>query len=160
MNGAFAVIDPRFPVHGTTEQAHRLVHKIQEDFHHKRYCTATFIDISQAFDKVWHPGLLHKLKRVLPHPLNSILKSYLTNRVFQVRYQEECTSLHTVHSGVYSKGVSLAPSYTPSSLPTYVSPTKHSQPPTQTIRQYWHHTPIPSRQPDTSRYIWINLNTG
>ena len=46
------------PRHGTIEQAHRLVHKIQEDFRHKRYCTATFIDISQAFDKVWHPGLL------------------------------------------------------------------------------------------------------
>jgi len=67
------------PRHGTTEQAHRLVHKIREDFQHKRYCTATFIDISQAFDKVWHPGLLYKLKRTLPHPLYSILKSYLTN---------------------------------------------------------------------------------
>jgi hypothetical protein len=70
------------------------------DFHHKRYCTATFIDISQAFDKVWHRGLLYKLKRALPHPLYSILKPYLTNRVFQMRYQEEYTSLHTVHSGV------------------------------------------------------------
>ena len=88
------------PRHGSIEQAHRLVHKIHEDFHHKRYCTATFIDISQAFDKVWHPGLLYKLKRTLPHPLYSILNSYLTNRVFQVRYQEEYTSLHNIHSGV------------------------------------------------------------
>ena len=46
------------PQHGTTEQAHRLVRKIHEDFHHKRYCAATFIDISQAFDEVWHRGLL------------------------------------------------------------------------------------------------------
>jgi len=76
------------------------VHNIHEDFQHKRYCTATFIDISQAFDKVWHPGLLYKLKRTLPHSLYSILKSHLTNRVFQVRYQEECTSLHKIQSGV------------------------------------------------------------
>jgi len=72
------------------------VHKIHEDFN----CTATFIDISQAFDKVSHPGLLYKLKQALPHPMYSILKSYLTNRVFQVRYQEEYTSLHTIYSGV------------------------------------------------------------
>jgi len=76
------------------------VHKIHEDFQHKRYCTANFIDISQAFDKVWHPCLLYKLKRTLPHPLYSILKSYLTNRVFQVRYHEEYTSLHNIQSGV------------------------------------------------------------
>jgi len=76
------------------------VHKIQEDLQHKRYCTATFIDISQAFNKVWHPGLLYKLKRTLPHPLYSILKSYLTNRVFQVRYQDEYTSLYNIQSGV------------------------------------------------------------
>jgi len=74
---------------GLKTEPHRLTHKFHEDLHHKRYCTATFIDISQAFDKVWHPGLLYKIKRLLPHPLYSILKSYLTNGVFQVRYQDE-----------------------------------------------------------------------
>jgi hypothetical protein len=84
------------------------VQKIHEDFNNKRFCTATFIDISQAFDEVWHPGLLYKLKRALPHPLYSILKSYPTNRVFQVRYQEEYTSLQTIHSGV-PQGSILSP---------------------------------------------------
>ena len=37
---------------------------------------------------------------MLPHPLYSILKSYLTNRVFQVRYKEEYTSLYNIQSGV------------------------------------------------------------
>ena len=45
------------PKHGTIEQAHRLVHKIHEDFNNTHFCTGTVIDISQAFDKVWHPGL-------------------------------------------------------------------------------------------------------
>jgi hypothetical protein len=62
------------PQHGTRERAHRLVHKVHEDLHHKRHCTATFIDISRAFDKVWHRGLLYKLKRALPHRLYSIIK--------------------------------------------------------------------------------------
>ena len=29
-----------------------------------------------------------------------VLKSYLTDGTFQVRYQEEYTALHTIHSGV------------------------------------------------------------
>jgi len=95
--------DHRFgfrPKHGTIEQAHRLVQKIHEDFNNTHFCTGTVIDISQAFDKVWHPGLLYKLKQALPHPMYSILKSYLTDRMFQVKYQEEYTSLYTIHSGV------------------------------------------------------------
>jgi len=43
--------------HGTIEQAHRLVNKIHTDPEHKRYSSAAFIDINQAFDKVWHTGL-------------------------------------------------------------------------------------------------------
>jgi retron-type reverse transcriptase len=86
--------------HGTIEQAHRLVNKIHNDLENKRYCSAVFIDISQAFDKVWHTGLFYKLKRIFPHPTYMILKSYLTDRTFQVRYQEEYTTLHTIQSGV------------------------------------------------------------
>jgi hypothetical protein len=54
--------------HETTEQAHRLVHKINHDLENKHYCSVAFIDISQAFDKVWHTGLLNKLKHRLPTP--------------------------------------------------------------------------------------------
>jgi hypothetical protein len=66
----------------------------------KSYCSAAFIDISEAFDKVWHIGLLYKLKRAFPHPEYTLLKSYLTDRTFQVRYQEEYTKLYTIKSGV------------------------------------------------------------
>ena len=51
----------------TIEQAHRLVYTINNDLESKRYCSAAFIDTSQAFDKAWHTGLLYKLKRALPH---------------------------------------------------------------------------------------------
>jgi len=65
--------------HSTIEQAHRLVNKIHNDLENKRYCAAAFIDISQAFDKVWNAGLFYKLKRPFPHPAYMILKSYLTD---------------------------------------------------------------------------------
>jgi hypothetical protein len=44
--------------HGTIEQARRPVNKINNDLESKRCYSAAFIDISQAFDKVWHTVLL------------------------------------------------------------------------------------------------------
>ncbi|KAH0813919.1 hypothetical protein GEV33_008872 [Tenebrio molitor] len=38
--------------HGTIEQVHRLVNQINKDLNAKRYCSAAFLDISQAFDKI------------------------------------------------------------------------------------------------------------
>ena len=47
--------------HGTIEQVHRLVEEINLAFERKKYCTTAFLDISQAFDRVWHEGLLYKI---------------------------------------------------------------------------------------------------
>ena len=51
--------------HATTEQVHRIViiHKAHDN---NQYCTAVLLNISQAFDRVWHEGLLWKLKAMLP----------------------------------------------------------------------------------------------
>ena len=38
--------------HGTNEQVHNLINHINNDLNAKRYCSAAFLDISQAFDKV------------------------------------------------------------------------------------------------------------
>jgi len=48
--------------HSTIEQVHRLVEKIHQSLKRKKYCLAVFLDISQAFDRVWHEGLLCKIK--------------------------------------------------------------------------------------------------
>jgi hypothetical protein len=88
------------PKHGTIQQVHRIIHRINNDLENKRYCTAAFIDISQALDKVWHTVLLFKLKQALPHPECTLLRSYLTHRNFQGRHQEEYTLLYPIHAGV------------------------------------------------------------
>ncbi|GBP86406.1 Probable RNA-directed DNA polymerase from transposon BS [Eumeta japonica] len=49
--------------HGTIDQVHRLVDVIGRALENKLYCCAAFLDISQAFDKVWHSGLLYKIKK-------------------------------------------------------------------------------------------------
>ena len=44
-----------------------------------------FLDISKAFDKVWHEGLLFKLKSYgISGPLLSLLKSFSANRFQRV----------------------------------------------------------------------------
>ena len=61
--------------HGTIEQVHRVVNEIQMAMESRKYCSAVFLDVTQAFDKVWHDGLLYKLKRDLPYHYYQIIKS-------------------------------------------------------------------------------------
>jgi retron-type reverse transcriptase len=62
--------------------------------------TAVILDVAQAFDKVRHIGLLYKLKAALSGPYYLLLKTYLTDRYFQVRYNGTCSYCHKVRSGV------------------------------------------------------------
>ena len=59
--------------HGTPEQCHRIVQEINKALENKLYCSIVFLDISKAFDKVWHCGLLYKIKYLLPAPYYIIL---------------------------------------------------------------------------------------
>lgn len=86
--------------HSTIEQVHRIVNHIHNVYEKKKYCSAIFLDISQAFDKVWHEGLLYKLKMLLPHHFYEIFKSYIENRYFFVKYEDEHSSLSEISSGV------------------------------------------------------------
>lgn len=73
---------------------------IHRAFENKKYCCATFLDISQAFDKVWHKGLLYKLKKQLPANYYIFLKSYLADRFFCIKLGEAITGLHRINAGV------------------------------------------------------------
>jgi hypothetical protein len=86
--------------HSTIEQLHRVVHIITDCLETKKYCSAVFLDIQQAFDKVWHIGLLYKIKQTLPHHFFMILKSYLANRFYQVKHQSEFSTFKDINSGV------------------------------------------------------------
>ena len=66
----------------------------------KRSCTAVFIDISQAFDKVWHPGLLYKLKKIFADNIWALLSSYLENRHFVIKVSNAVTKIFKINFGV------------------------------------------------------------
>jgi hypothetical protein len=73
------------------------MHKALDEQH---YCTDVFLDVSQAFDKVWHLGLLFKIKQTLPPEYFKPLKSYLQDRHFVTVYNNETSSQFPMLSGV------------------------------------------------------------
>jgi retron-type reverse transcriptase len=66
--------------HSTLDQVHHITEIIEKTLENKGVCSAVFLDIAQAFDRVWHRGLLHKLRSTLPDHFYLLLKFYLTNR--------------------------------------------------------------------------------
>ncbi|GBP07916.1 RNA-directed DNA polymerase from mobile element jockey [Eumeta japonica] len=86
--------------HGTIEQIHRITDIISRTLEFKQFCSAVFLDISQAFDRVWHERLLYKIKKLLPHSFFPILKSYLQGKCFEVKYNNESSPLQKINSGV------------------------------------------------------------
>ena len=86
--------------HSTIHQTQRVVHEIAKGLEEQQLCTAVFLDVAQAFDKVWHTGLLYKLKTTLPGPYYLLLKTYLHARYFQVKYNNSYSVCQEVLSGV------------------------------------------------------------
>ncbi len=70
---------------------------------------SVFLDFQKAFDKVWHPGLLHKLAKagVMPHSL-AWLKDYLSQRTLSVRIGSSTSSPYPITAGV-PQGSHLGP---------------------------------------------------
>jgi retron-type reverse transcriptase len=94
--------------HSTIQQSHRIANTISNASTNKQYCKAAFLDIAQAFDNVWHSGLLYKIKYSLPSNYYNLLKSYISERSFVVKINEEISNRLPVSSGV-PQGSLLSP---------------------------------------------------
>jgi hypothetical protein len=86
--------------HFTIGQTHPIEQRINEALENKQYCSAAFLDISQAFDKVWHTRLLYKLRLFLPLNYLILLKSYLHNRHFLLKSESEYIKHSSAKAGV------------------------------------------------------------
>jgi hypothetical protein len=84
---------------------HTAIRYINQNLDRGKYCTAVFLDIAQAFDKVRHPGLLYKIKKNVPYNIYKILKSYLQDRHFLVKQNAEYTNIYKIQSGVPQSSV-------------------------------------------------------
>ena len=62
---------------------------------------AVFCDVSKAFDRVWHKGLLYQLKRAgTTGSLLSWFTNYLKNRSQRVNLPEACSGWKSIKAGV------------------------------------------------------------
>lgn len=87
--------------HSTNHQLLRLTEEIINGFNSKRVTAVVFLDIAQAFDKVWHEGLVFKMMRYnFPHYLSKLIQSYLYQRSFEVHLMNAVSSTRPIAAGV------------------------------------------------------------
>ena len=87
----------------TTNQLLFLVNEIHEAFENPKSLEvrAVFLDISKAFDKVWHDGLIFKLEQNgVSGNLLKLTRSYLHNRKQRVVINGSCSDYYSIESGV------------------------------------------------------------
>ncbi|KAL4127057.1 hypothetical protein QTP88_011255 [Uroleucon formosanum] len=94
--------------HSSIHPLHRRTDAISSSLELKKYCSGVFLDVAQAFDKVWQNELLNKLKTNFPAPYYLILKSYLTHRSFQVNINISISNQFMINAGV-PQGSDLSP---------------------------------------------------
>ena len=89
------------PEHSTTFQLIDIFHHICQSFDAKQYSCMVFCDISKAFDKVWHRGLLFKLRQNgIKGRLLAWVSNYLSDRKQRVQINCATSSLRSVNAGV------------------------------------------------------------
>ncbi|GFR84197.1 reverse transcriptase [Elysia marginata] len=77
----------------TEDQLFRLSHKVIDGFQKKKNTTAVFVDLQQAYDRVWRKGLLWKMREVGIHGrLYQWVKYFLVNRMIQTKINNGISS--------------------------------------------------------------------
>ena len=75
--------------------------KIARAFHRSGATRALALDISKAFDRVWHTGLLHKLKSYgIAGQIFGLISSFLSNRGLRVVLDRKSSQEYPVNAGV------------------------------------------------------------
>jgi len=74
---------------------------------------AIALDISKAFDKVWHAGPLHKMKSYgISGKVLNLIKSFLSNKKIKVVLDGRSSNYYIIHSGVPQCSVLGVPFFT------------------------------------------------
>ena len=75
--------------------------RIARAFNRSGATQAVALDISKAFDRVWHTGLLHKFKSYgISGPIFSLISSFLSNRQLRVVLDGKSSQEYPVNVGV------------------------------------------------------------
>ena len=89
------------PGDSSMNQLLSITHEIYKSFDDGLEVRSVFLDISKAFDKVWHEGVIFKLKQNgISGDLLNILTDFLSNRKQRVVLNGQVSTWTSVNAGV------------------------------------------------------------
>ena len=95
--------------HSTKDHIFQLSNDVINNFNNYENTGTVFFDLEKAFDKVWHKGLLFKLKKInLPGTLFNWIMHFLLEREFFVYYNSCFSNIYKINAGV-PQGCILSP---------------------------------------------------
>jgi hypothetical protein len=84
----------------TVDQLLYFVHQIYHAFESGKEVRTVYLDISKAFDRVWHAGFSKKLEALgIRNPLLQWIESYLKNRKQRVVIDGQSSEWKNISSG-------------------------------------------------------------
>ena len=93
----------------TASQLLYIVHNIRKNWNNNKITHGVFLDVSSAFDKVWHNGLLAKLDQAgIVEQFHGLISSYLKNRKQVVLVDGQKSEIVDIKAGV-PQGSRLGP---------------------------------------------------
>ena len=99
------------PGDSTVNQLLLIYHKIMDSLDKGKEVRSVFCDVSKAFDRVWHEGLLYKLESYgIKGKLLDWFKNYLSDRKQRVLTEGIFSTFKSVNAGV-PQGSVLGPFY-------------------------------------------------
>ena len=92
----------------TEDQLFRLTQKILDGFQKEQHTAAVFVDLQQAYDRVWRKGLLLKMQNLgIQGKLYNWIKAFLTDRLIQTKINNSLSSKAILEEGL-PQGSSLS----------------------------------------------------
>ena len=92
----------------TCEQVAALTTHIENGFQQQLKTGAVFLDLTAAWDTVWHTGLLYKLSKNMPHWFVRLIELFLRDRRFRVHIGDDTSAWRTQVNGL-PQGSVLSP---------------------------------------------------
>ena len=109
MGSLLPVVDPQLPREqagfrpgrSTVEQVVKLTEDIETAFENRKKCGAVFVDLSAAYDTVWHRGLALKMLQLIPNKhMVQFTRELITNRSFKLYVGKDSSKTYTIKNGV------------------------------------------------------------
>lgn len=89
------------PNHSTTTELLKLTDEIVININKNTKTAVVSLNIEKLFDKIWHSGLIYKfIYMKIQNWLTNILKSFLSDRSFQIKINDTLSTIRPINAGV------------------------------------------------------------